>query len=256
MSKIVSITSIVGLALVVAVVTAAAQSQPAAKATAAVTELVALETVKTTNLEGAVSGPWTTILTQEIKMANQKDLFITPSLECGNYTDTTVRSKDAVLDSSTAVSAVRVRVVLDPATLGAGAGPGPDGAYALPDNGSAFEGSLGSGVHGAGVTYCGRLQTLSATLQGILSCPAGAAVPTGCTTTPEDISVLLNTLTANAFNFVASDLSPGVHVVEVQVLGVVDAKAISGAAKAQAFAGAGSVTIEAVRMIKGEQVEF
>jgi hypothetical protein len=34
------------------------------------------------------------------------------------------------------------------------------------------------------------------------------------------------------------------------------ATAVSGAAKARAFAGAGSVTIEAVRMIKGEQVEF
>jgi hypothetical protein len=56
--------------------------------------------------------------------------------------------------------------------------------------------------------------------------------------------------------FVAPDLTAGVHVVEVQALGVVDATAISGAAKARAFAGAGSVTIEAVRMIKGEQVEF
>jgi hypothetical protein len=256
MSKILSITSIIGLALLVAVATASAQSQPAAKATAAVTELVALQTVKTTNLEGAVSGPWTTILTQEIKMANGKDLFITPALECGNYTDTTVRSKDAAIDSSTAVSAVRVRVVLDPVTLGQGAGPGAGGSYALPDNGLAFEGSPGSGVDGAGVTYCSRLQTLSATLQGILSCPAGAAIPTGCTTTPEEISVLLNTLTANAFNFVAPDLTSGIHVVEVQAIGVVDARAISGAAKAQAFAGAGSVTIEAVRMLKGEQVEF
>jgi hypothetical protein len=256
MSKIVSSTSIVGLALLVAVPMASAQSQPAAKATAAVTELVALQTVKTTDLEGAVSGPWTTILSQQIKMANQKDLFITPALECGNYTDTTVRSKDAVIDSSTALSAVRVRVVIDPATLAAGAGPGSSGSYALPENGLAFEGSPGSGVDGAGVTYCSRLQTLSATLQGILSCPAGAAIPTGCTTSPEEITILLNTLTANAFNFVAPDLTSGVHVVEVQALGVVDAKAISGAAKAQAFAGAGAVTIEAVRMLKGEQVEF
>ena len=256
MSKILRIAPIVGLGMLVAVAMASAQSQPSAKATAAVTELVALRTVKTTNLEGAVSGLWTTILSQQIKMANQKDLFITPALECGNYTDTTVRSKDAVIDSSTAVSAVRVRVVIDPATLNAGVGPGPSGSYALPDNGLAFEGSPGSGVDGAGVTYCSRLQTLAATLQGILSCPAGVAIPTECTATPEEIGMLLNTLTANAFNFVAPDLTAGVHVVEVQAIGVVDAQAISGSAKARAFAGAGSVTIEAVRMIKGEQVEF
>jgi hypothetical protein len=256
MRKIWSLAPVVGLGVLVAVATAAAQSQPAAKATAAVTELVALQTVKTTDLEGAVSGLWTTVLSQQIKMANAKDLFITPTIECGNYTDTTVRSKDAVLDSSTAVSAVRVRVVIDPATLNAGVGPGPGGSYALPDNGLAFEGSPGSGVDGAGVTYCSRLQTLAATLQGILSCPAGAAIPTGCTTTPEEVTVLLNSLTANAFNFIAPDLTTGVHVVEVQALGVVDAKAVSGTAKARAFAGAGSVTIEAVRMIKGEQVEF
>jgi len=166
-----------------------------------------------------------------------------PALECGNYTDTLVRSKDGVIDSSTAVSAVRVRVVIDPATLGVGMGPGRGGSYALPDNGLAFEGSPGSGVDGAGVTYCSRLQTLSAALQGVLSCPAGSAIPMECTTTPEDIGLLLNTLTANAFNFIAPDLTSGVHVVEVQALGVVDAEAVSGAAKARAFAGAGAVVI-------------
>ncbi len=235
---------------------ASAQIQPSAKATAAVDELVALQTVITTNLEGALSGPWTTILSQQIKMANQKDLFIDASLECGNYTDTLVRSKDNVLDSSTAISAVRVRVVIDPATLGTGAGPGPSGSFALPDNGLAFAGSPGSGVAGSGVTYCSRLQTLSAKLQGILSCPAGAAIPGACTTTPEEIELLLNTLSANAFNFIAPNLTTGVHVVEVQAIGVVNATAVSGSATAKAFAGAGSVTIEAVRMIKGEQVEF
>jgi hypothetical protein len=145
-----------------------------------------------------------------------------------------------------------VRVVIDPATLNVGVGPGPGGSYALPDNGLAFEGSPGSGVDGAGVTYCSRLQTLSAALQGILSCPVGAAIPTGCTTTPEEVGMLLNTVTANTFNFVAPDLTAGVHVVEVQAIGVVDAKAVSGAGSARAFAGAGAVTIEAVRMIRGE----
>jgi len=79
-----------------------------AKATAAVDELVALNVVMTAGPE--VIGAWTTILTQEIKTANMKDLFIDVSLETGLYTDTLVRSKDDVLDESTAVSAIRVRV--------------------------------------------------------------------------------------------------------------------------------------------------
>ena len=42
-------------------------------------------------------------------------------------------------------------------------------------------------------------------------------------------------------------LSSGVHVVEVQAMGVVDATATNGSSEAKAYAGAGSVTIEEVR---------
>jgi len=216
-----------------------------AKATAAVDELVALSTVMTS--DGQVTGDWTTILTQEIKTANMKDLFVDVSLETGLYTDTLVRSKDDVLDESTAVSAIRVRVVIDPTDLGVGA----DGKYALPDNGWDTQGAPGMGV-----TFNRRLQTLSAKLQGILNCPAGAAIPSECTTTDEELRLLLDTLSANSFNFIAADLSSGLHVVEVQAKGVVDASSIKGNAQAKAYAGAGSVTIEEVRMIKGEQIEF
>ena len=216
-----------------------------AKATAAVDELVALNVVMTAGPE--VIGAWTTILTQEIKTANMKDLFIDVSLETGLYTDTLVRSKDDVLDESTAISAIRVRVVIDPADLGVGA----DGEYALPDNGWDTQGAPGKGV-----TFNRRLQTLSAKLQGILTCPAGSAIPTDCTTTDEEIRLLLDTMSANSFSFIAADLSVGLHVVEVQARGVVDASSIKGNAEAKAYAGAGSVTIEEVRMIKDEQIQF
>jgi hypothetical protein len=216
-----------------------------AKATAAVDELVSLNVVLSTG--GLVEGPWTTILTQEIKTANMKDLFIDVSLETGLYTDTLVRSKGDVLDESTSISAIRVRVVIDPSSIGDGA----DGDYALPDNGYDTTGGAGMGV-----TFNRRLQTLSAKLQGILTCPAGVAIPSGCTTTDEEIRLLLDTLSANSFNFVAADLSSGEHVVEVQARGVVNASSTKGSVTAKAYAGAGSVTIEEVRMIKGEVVEF
>lgn len=82
------------LALVAA--NAFAQSIPSAKATAAVDELVSLAVVTTDAAGGPVSGPWTTILSQQIKTSNMKDLFIDVSLETGLYTRTLVRSKDAV----------------------------------------------------------------------------------------------------------------------------------------------------------------
>lgn len=216
-----------------------------AKATAAVDSLVALETVVTDDTAGAVVGPWTTILSQEIKTANQKDLFIDVSLECGNYTDTRVKSRDGVEDISSATSGVRVRVLVD-------------GLSALPDSGLALDGGLPDGQTpaGSGVTFCSRLQTLSATLQGILECEADDVIPDDCLVTEEEIALLVSTLSANSFNFVAPDLASGNHVVEVQAMGIVDASAVDGNANAQAFAGAGSVTIEEVRMIRGEQVEF
>jgi len=216
-----------------------------AKATAAVNELVSLNVVQTD--EAPVTGPWTTILTQEIKTANMKDLFIDVSLETGLYTDTYIKSSDGTVDESSATSGIRVRVVIDPDELGVG----DDGAYALPDNGYDTQGGPGMGV-----TFNRRIQTLSAKLQGILTCPAGAAIPDECTVADEEIRLILDTLSANSFNFIAADLSSGMHVIEVQARGVVDGSSNKGGFEAKAYAGAGSVTIEEVRMIKGEQVQF
>lgn len=217
--------------------TAFAEGFPSAKATAAVDELVSLAVVASAN--GPVAGPWTTILTQEIKTANKKDLFIDVSLECGMFSLTQVKSKDANTDTSAAASRVRVRVRIDGT------------AFALPDNGL-FTPSL----EGAGVSFCTRVQILSAKLQGILECPAGAAIPSECVTTFEEIALLILTLNANSFNFIAADLGPGVHTVEVQARAEAASGKGNGLAVAAAFAGAGSVTIEEVRMIKDEQVLF
>jgi len=235
-----------------------------AKATAAVTDLVSLNTVITDDSQDPtlVTGPWTTILSQSIKTANMKDLFINASLECGNYTMTRVKSSSGVEDTSGGFSSVRVRVVIDPDGQNIGAGPSASGSYALPNAGNtlvfdgADDGDLAGTSTGEGVSFCTRVQVLSAKLQGILECAADAVIPTDCTVTDEEIALLVATLNANAFNFVAPDLSSGDHIVEVQAKGVVDASAVKGNAVSRAFAGAGSVTIEEVRMIRGEQVQF
>jgi len=76
---------------------------------------------------------------------------------------------------------------------------------------------------------------------------------------PEELQLILKTLNANSFNFVAKDLQQGVYtlVVEAKTSATVGGLLVGGALnKTNAFIGAGSVAIESVRMIKGEQVEF
>src|SRR5262245_20302749 len=96
------------LAMGLAVVSSYAQtSQPSAKATAKVSNLTLVDWT-----DARTTG-WQTLLENTIKTANQKDLFISASFEVGLYTDTLVKSKNMISDTSTADAAVRVRVLLD-----------------------------------------------------------------------------------------------------------------------------------------------
>src|SRR5262245_51718388 len=110
-----------------------AQNQPSAKVTAKTSDITLLP--KTTG-----SGDWQTVLANNIKTANQKDLFISASLEVGLFTQTLVRSKNMQSDTSTATAGVQVRVLLD-----------------------------GNVVEPGAVVYGRRTQTLSATLEGAIA---------------------------------------------------------------------------------------
>lgn len=240
-----------------------AQSQPSAKATAAVADVH--------QLVGSSSGPassdadtsgWVTILGNQIKTANQKDLFIGASLECGIYSDTLVKSSGGITDTSLASGGVRVRVVVDPATANVGSVPSASGFYASPSAGHDVDvnGNFSHAGEGLGVSYCKRVQQLSAKLQGIIDLSGTACFDgdpnTTCTLTDEEIRLVLATLDANSFNFVAENLSSGTHLVEVQAK--LDTSAVSqkGSSVGKAFIGMGSVTIEEVRMIKNEVIDF
>src|SRR6266550_9138135 len=93
----------------------------------------------------ATQSEWHTLLANKIKTANQKDLFISASFEVGLYTDTLVRSKLMVSDTTTAKASVKVRVVLD--------------------LGKANERVVEPGE----VVYGRRSQTLTATLEGAIA---------------------------------------------------------------------------------------
>lgn len=238
---------------------------PSAKATAKLGYIAVLE---------RESWGWHTILANGLKTASFKDLFVDVSLECGLYTRTQVASfrenddddfEDLPPNTSQAVAdaAVKVRVLVD-------------GVPVYP----AHPGGAG------GVTFCRRSQTLKAQFQGLLTNAAGQTclrtvevipgspgVPPVFTTTidptclrPEVLELILDTMNANSYRFVVPDLPSGFHWVEVQAR--IDARTETNdpgcdpmvttcpEAEANATIGHGSVTIEEVRMIKGEDFQL
>ncbi|TET40913.1 MAG: hypothetical protein E3J66_06140 [Dehalococcoidia bacterium] len=192
-----------------------------AKATAQIAEL---HVISQTTGDPADSG-WVLILDQTIKTANKKDLFIDASLLSALYTKTNVKSKGGVKDTSSALAVVWLKVVVD---------------EELPGEQEAFPGAI---------VYNARYQELSATLQGIIDSTAPIVIGD-----PEEIELIIATMSANSFNFIVPDLSSGMHTIEVWAKCSTDADSMEGDAKAIAVIGLGSVTVEEVRMVKGENV--
>lgn len=238
------LNKIVAASFMAAVVTTAAfagNSIPSSKSTAMATGL----TVVTASSLPANEG-WQPLFNSAIKTSNPADLFVNVSLECGLYTDTTTTSKNGKQGSSTSFASIKVRVLID-------------GQETMP----------------GAVTYCQRKQKLTATLQGLLtgtdgsSCLVTNAVTdangtiTGYTTTIdetctqyESVGLLLDTVNANAFNFIAPDVGSGVHNIEVQTK--LDASTDftdGGSATAIGTIGKGSAVVDQTYMIKDATVQ-
>lgn len=214
------IGSVVGLA------GAATDTPSASKATAKVADFSVLEANAQSN------GEWVDILSTNIMTANQKDLFVDVSLQSGLYTKTVARSKDMVKDTSTASAGVEVRVLVD----GKEAAPGD-------------------------VIFNQREQELSATLQGqvdLVDKDQDGVIEEGelAVVAPEEISLLLNTVSANSFDFVLPDVQSGNHTVTVQAKITDSASFENGSAEASAVIGKGAVTVEEVRMVKDNNIQL
>jgi len=217
------------LALPLALTTGQAQSGPSAKVTAKTSALNLIHATTGTNDWATISGFGNTI-----KTANQKDLFIGVSLEVGLYTQTLVKSKNMVSDTSTAHSSVEIQVLVD----GKAAEPGS-------------------------VVYGRRSQTLTATLEGaIASCLSIVTNANGSLSivldpacvTPEEIELILDTMDAATFNFVSVDVPQGLHDISVQARIIAGAEVQTGSASATATVGKGTLTVESVRLIKDPNV--
>jgi hypothetical protein len=228
-----------GAAVAVAGFLAAPAYAQSAKAAWRFEELIGL----TANTGGTTDTGWVNVLTTHIKTPNDKELAIGASLQCGLVTDTTVRSKNGDLDSSASRGKIAVRVEITQ----------PDGTviYAQPANGADLETDIS--LNGDGVTYCDRYQKLEARFSG-LNCTADLTTGAVTCLDPEELQLVLKTLSAHHFNFIHANAVPGVHKVSVQAraqAGFLLGGTKLGAASAEAFVGAGVLSVETIRLIKG-----
>ena len=174
---------------------------------------------------------WVTILAAPIKTPSSKELYVSASLEAGLYTQTLVSSKNNKKDTSTASVAIQVQALID-------GQPMPPGT----------------------VTYAARTQTLSATLEGAIgNCLRTVTNADGTTSiivdqscvTPEIIELILSTLNAASFNFVASNVPVGTHTVSLQARITSTTSVNTGTASASGLVGKGTMIVQIVRATKG-----
>lgn len=192
---------------------------------------------------GTTDTGWVDVLTTHIKTPNGKELAIGASMQCGLITDTTVRSKNGDLDSSASRGKIAVRVQITQ--------PNGSVVYAQPANGADLVTDIA--LNGEGVTYCDRYQKLSAKFSG-LNCTADLTTGIVTCADPEELQLILQTLSANHFNFLHANAVPGVQKVVVQAraqAGMLLGGTQLGAASAEAFVGAGALSVETIRLIKG-----
>ena len=190
-----------------------------------------------------------TVMTTFIKTPNGKELAFDVGLQCGLITFTQAKAKGgggSGNDKSNAEGRISVRVAITPVDKdGVDIG---DTFYALPNNdGDSPLGTDGSDSDSAdpdGVTYCHRFQELEVSFANLV-CEEGQDCEIA-------VSLLLETLEAHAFNFVAPNVTSGIKKIEVQARATADADIFGGDgnAKGEAFVGIGSMLVETVRAVQ------
>jgi hypothetical protein len=233
---------------------------PSSKATAQVNTLVKCTMSATTN-EGiqlpascvdlfsgdavpVVGGTWIEIMSKPIKLSNSQSVFVSPSLVSGLYTRTrTTKSTDTTGPSTAqAEGAVYLRAVLTPV------GGGPD-IVAAPLNlcsTSVFGCSQQSDSWG--VILDSRIQTLS---QDISACTVLVDTATGTCSFTSTIDFVLQTASANTFNFIFPSVGQGTYTIKIYAAVGAASSIIAGSGTAVGAAafGLGSMTAEVVRLV-------
>jgi hypothetical protein len=173
---------------------------------------------------------WKPVLTAAIKTSQQKDLVMNVSMESGLWSYTLVKSKGGTADTSFASAGVHVRVLVD-----------------------------GTPVEPGEVVFAKRAQELTALFSGIFqectdSNANGTITADECQFTNEEVGLLLDSMTANSFNFVLPNVGVGTHSVVVQASIDLGMSATNGQGVAKAMIGKGAITVEEVRLVQDANV--
>jgi hypothetical protein len=261
--KITSILSLISILFFIS--SAMAGEIPNAKGSSAITSNVLLEATDMTH-------SWDPVLSTIIQVASQKELVFDVALQCGLYTDTLVRSKGGTKDTSTAEVAIDVRVKLqklnNDGTLG-------EPFFAYPEHViyakraqtlmAKFQGIFQKCEEEVLVIdpYTGdlRAECVRYSTDTCLNVEGvdenGDGVIDGYVTTvdvdcldDEEVQLILDTINANAFNFISPNLEQGEYRVTVEAEITSDASSTNGGAMAKGLVGMGSMVVDEVRFIK------
>lgn len=204
------------------------------------------------------NGQWFTVMNASLKTSNTTDLFISPSLVTGLYTETQVKgSSTGTTATAAATGSVAVRVLIDCTNCSASGamqvGAASFAAAAQPDPGA------------TGIVFDARIQQLSATLGQVITSTCLAA--NNCTN--EQIDLILSTTSAHSFNYILLNVGSGQHTITVQArldagevctnnnsngTGGVTCTNVNtslGSSVAAALFGVGSVIVEPVHLAPG-----
>jgi hypothetical protein len=236
----------------------AQNSTPSSKATADVNTLVRC-TMSTASTEGialpsscvdlfsgaavpVVGGTWIEIASQPVKLSNSQSLFVSPSLVSGLYTQTRTKTSTGSTSTAMAEGAVYMRAALIDS----------QGKQIVAEplarcNSSIFGCTQKSNYWG--VVLDSRIQTLTQDLTACTVLVDGVPGTSTCDFT-STIDFILQTASANTFNFVFPNVGVGVYTLKVYAGVGSDASVIgSGTAVGAAAFGLGVVTAESVRLV-------
>jgi hypothetical protein len=232
---------------------------PSSKATADVNTLVRC-TMSTASTEGialpsscvdlftgdavpVMGGTWIEIASKPVKLSNSQSLFVSPSLVSGLYTQTRTKTSTGSTSTAQAEGAVYMRAVLIDA----------EGKEIVAEPLARCSASILGCTHNSnywGVVLDSRIQTLT---QDITACTVlidGSTGTSGTCDFTSTIDFVLQTASANTFNFIFPNVGQGVYTLKVYAGVGSGASVIGGgtAVGAAAF-GLGSVTAESVRLV-------
>lgn len=252
------------VALQLAAFSHAQSGTPSSKATAAFNTAVGCSITSTTTaptcadiFSGAAklvtADNYVEVMGSTVKVSNSQSLFASASLVTGLYTNTLVSTRPSKTtggtNTSTAVASGGVflrAVLLD----------GPNGnpimyGYPAAACNSAVLGCSGTGAT-SGVVLNSRVQTLTQSLSDcVVNVTVSGLAGTGTCDFTSTIQLILQTTSANGYNFVFPNVGVGTYYLSIQA--AADSGALVSAGTGSAVGGAayglGSVTIDSVRMV-------